>query len=179
MRRAIPTELGLLTKLKELSIYGMQLTGTIPSELGLMASSLTALYLHENYLSGKIPSELGLLTNLSSLWLHVLALTGTVPAELCALNEAGTLKTLAIDCNKVACSCQCSCPTEGGDVPRSNPALAAAQAEPLLVADPAFRDPVMAKSTVPTGGSSGLSGVYSLDDSIGREVNSLSNLFSH
>lgn len=101
----------------------MQLTGTIPTELALLSSTITGLFLHENYLEGKIPSELGLLTNLESLWLHQLSLTGTVPAELCTLFNTGKLQTLAVDCLKVSCSCQCSCPTEGGDAPRTDPVL--------------------------------------------------------
>ena len=131
MNGKIPTELGLLTLVNELSLYGMQMTGTIPTELGLLSSSITGLFLHENYLEGNIPSELGLLTNLESLWMHQLSLTGTVPAELCTLFDEGRLRTLAVDCLKVSCRCGCSCPTEGGDAPRTDPNLAST-AEQLL-----------------------------------------------
>ena len=132
MNGPIPTQLGLLTNIKELSLYGMQLTGTIPTDLALL-SNMTGLFLHENYLEGNIPSELGLLTNLESIWLHQLSLTGTVPVELCDLFTAGKLETLAVDCLKVTCRCKCSCPTEGFDVPRTDPDLPST-AE-LLVAD--------------------------------------------
>jgi len=45
-----------------------QLTGNIPSELGLL-SNLQELHLEGNQLSGNIPSELGLLTSLEMLHL--------------------------------------------------------------------------------------------------------------
>jgi hypothetical protein len=42
------------------------LTGTLPSELGLL-TALTKLYLFDNALSGALPTELGLLTALVEL----------------------------------------------------------------------------------------------------------------
>jgi len=118
MDGTVPTELGSVPQLRELSIYGQRLSGTIPTELGLLTQA-EGIFLHENFLDGTIPSELGLLTRLTSMWLHILGLTGTVPSELCDRLLNGTLKTLAIDCTKVACDCGCSCPTEGGDAPTS------------------------------------------------------------
>ena len=54
----IPTALGGLSNLLELSLYNNQLTGQIPSELGGLIN-LQQLYLFENQLSGEIPAELG------------------------------------------------------------------------------------------------------------------------
>ena len=97
-----------------MSLYGGQLTGTIPTELAQLSDSLTGLYIHENYLEGTIPTELGLLTKLESLWIHLLSLTGTMPSEICQLTETGKLTAISIDCTKVVCTCGCSCPKGEG-----------------------------------------------------------------
>jgi len=62
-----------------LYLWGNQLSGSIPSELGNL-TNLTELYLDGNQLSGEIPSELGDLTNLTALWLSGNGLRGCVPA---------------------------------------------------------------------------------------------------
>ena len=48
---------------------------------------VTALWLHENQLSGEIPSELGSLTNLARLFLFDNQLTGEIPSELSNLED--------------------------------------------------------------------------------------------
>ena len=60
---------------------GSSLTGTLPSELGLL-TALTKLYLVDNALSGVLPTELGLLTALVELILDGNSLTGSLPTEL-------------------------------------------------------------------------------------------------
>jgi len=60
----LPTSIGLLTNLQSLRLYSNSLTGTISTELGL-AVDLEYLNLAENDLSGTIPSELGRLTSVS------------------------------------------------------------------------------------------------------------------
>ena len=77
----IPSELGDLTSLEELVLYGNDLSGTIPSELGNL-SSLERLDLSWNDLSGTIPSELGDLTSLEELFLYNNELSGSIPSEL-------------------------------------------------------------------------------------------------
>lgn len=56
------TELGQLTELTEVS--NNQLTGSLPTELGLLLSSLIWLQLGNNLFTGTIPTELGQLTAL-------------------------------------------------------------------------------------------------------------------
>ena len=53
---SIPPEIGCLTNLEYLGLYGNQLTGEIPSEIGNL-THLTTLYLFDNQLTGEIPPE--------------------------------------------------------------------------------------------------------------------------
>ena len=62
----IPSELGSLSNLTTLHLYGNELSGEIPAELGNL-SNLTTLGLQSNELSGEIPPELGSLSNLIQL----------------------------------------------------------------------------------------------------------------
>ena len=77
----IPLELGKLTFLEVLGLYGNRLSGTIPSELGKL-TNLKGLYLWNNELNGSIPSALGNLVNLTVLRLSDNELSGTIPSEL-------------------------------------------------------------------------------------------------
>lgn len=72
---SLPTELGLLTGLQELSLDNNSLEGPIPPELGLL-SGLQLLWLSSNSLDGSLPSELGLMTGLSYLDLNSNSLEG-------------------------------------------------------------------------------------------------------
>merc|ERR1719329_341833 len=62
--------------------------------------------LYGNNLQGSIPSELGLLINLRLLFLTDNLLTGTLPDEVCALRDdnGGSLEFLYADC-EVMCPC--------------------------------------------------------------------------
>jgi len=65
---SIPTELGLLSKLRRLRLWANELNGTIPTELGGL-TSIQILGLRDNKLSGTIPTELGVLNNLGKSFL--------------------------------------------------------------------------------------------------------------
>ena len=80
----IPPELGNLANLRELALAGTGLTGTIPAELGKL-ENLTNLALWVNNFSGSIPPELGNLTKLTHLDLIDTDLVGIVPPELIGL----------------------------------------------------------------------------------------------
>lgn len=67
--------------LSSLHLYGNQLSGFIPPELGNLPT-LGLLYLNDNQLTGSIPPELGNLTNLHVLNLSYNQLTGSIPPEL-------------------------------------------------------------------------------------------------
>ncbi len=87
----MPTELGNLTKLKELRLERNQLSGTIPTELGNLAE-LRHLVFYVNQLSGTIPAELGNLTNLVWFYLNKNNLSGTIPTELGNLTKLEELR---------------------------------------------------------------------------------------
>ena len=82
----VPEELGDLSHLQVLHLYGNQLTGEIPADLGNLAS-LRVLSLSENQLTGAIPNELGGLANLTALYLENNRLTGELPATLGGLTN--------------------------------------------------------------------------------------------
>ena len=86
----IPPEIGSLANLEFLDLADNQLTGSTPAELGSL-SNLTLLYLWGNSLSGGIPPEIGSLTNLEFLDLADNQLTGSIPAELGSLSYLAQL----------------------------------------------------------------------------------------
>ncbi|MCP4696247.1 MAG: hypothetical protein GY862_05305, partial [Gammaproteobacteria bacterium] len=86
---SIPVELGNLSNLTSLDLYGNQLIGSIPVELGNL-TNLTNLELAKNQLSGSIPVELGDLTNLTGLHLSGNQLSGSIPALPSSLDSQYT-----------------------------------------------------------------------------------------
>ena len=104
----IPSEIALLSSLEELILWGNQLSGEIPADLGNL-TRLTRLTLSTNMLSGEIPSELGMLSNLRSLLISGNQLTGDIPPELGRLSN---LQDLWFDRNLLTGSI----PSELGDM---------------------------------------------------------------
>lgn len=74
--------------LEELDLGFNRLNGTIPTQLGTLAS-LRTLILHRNSLSGSIPPSLASLTLLRRLYLRFNYISGTLPAGLQAPNPLG------------------------------------------------------------------------------------------
>ena len=77
----IPPELGDLSELRALHLYGNELSGEISAELGRLVY-LDTLDLGDNQLTGPIPPELGQLARLVSLDLSVNQLRGDIPARI-------------------------------------------------------------------------------------------------
>lgn len=74
------------------SLENNQLQGFLPSELGLL-SNLKELSIGLNGVSGPLPSEIGSLTTIEVLDVGNTGLIGTIPREVCALNlPAGALR---------------------------------------------------------------------------------------
>jgi hypothetical protein len=92
----LPSELYQMSSLKELWLYGNNITGHIPRELGLM-TKLTLLEIDSNLLSGPLPSELGKIANMAKLHLFQNALSGWLPTELGLMTS---LTELALDGNR-------------------------------------------------------------------------------
>ena len=92
----IPAELGGLSNLGYLYLHGNDLSGVIPPELGGL-SNLGSLYLNSNDLSGAIPPELGDLANLYGLYLNSNDLSGVIPPELGGLSNLRGLQLAGND----------------------------------------------------------------------------------
>jgi Leucine-rich repeat (LRR) protein len=95
VRGSLPTEIRLLSNLKELDVRN-SLTGTIPSELGQMSALITLTLRSTAALTGTIPSELGQSSTIQKLLLDHNALTGTIPSELGLIS---TLQSLQLNSN--------------------------------------------------------------------------------
>jgi Leucine Rich Repeat len=109
LQPVLPHELALLTSLKAIRLADNDIGGSlsdlvIPADLATL-KLLRELNLSSNSLTGSIPSELGLMTGLEHLSLQHNLLEGDMPKEVCNLN----LKTLVVDCETVTCSYSCGC----------------------------------------------------------------------
>ena len=93
----IPPELGKLTRVRDFSLSSNQVEGPIPPEIGGMVS-VDAMYLSGNQLSGPIPAEFGNLVALEHLSLFSNKLSGPLPAELEHLKE---LKNVWLSDNQI------------------------------------------------------------------------------
>ena len=90
MNGPIPWEVSKLSDLQVLRLNDNQLSGVIPSELGLLSNSVRDLWLKANKLEGTIPAELfwesyrpsSDRTYAEGLYLHDNALSGTIPTEV-------------------------------------------------------------------------------------------------
>lgn len=95
LRGEIPPELGRLSNLEVLDLFSNELSGEIPSELGRL-TSLRKLELGYNRLSGEIPEELGNLTRLEELGIAVNELTGRIPRQL---GDLANLRSMDLGAN--------------------------------------------------------------------------------
>jgi len=109
----IPTEVGLLESMATLSITNGTLTGTIPTQLGDM-SSLRRLWLFNNELTGSVPIELKKLSDLEILEVHHNSLKGNMPDGVCNVihNSGSDVKSLTSDCDGGEIWCSDTCCTE-------------------------------------------------------------------
>jgi Leucine-rich repeat (LRR) protein len=86
----IPTELGALTNLQSLSMSNTTLSGRIPTEFGRLRQ-LGEARMNRNRLNGTFPTEMGLLQSLVTLELDRNLLTGTLPIELSNMTSLTSL----------------------------------------------------------------------------------------
>lgn len=93
------TELGKAPSLEDLRLDSNLLSGSIPTELGILVSSFRFLHLSNNFLTGQIPSELAQLGNLTLLSLGDNDLSGEIPGELSTLVANETLISIHVTGN--------------------------------------------------------------------------------
>ncbi|SVE20320.1 uncharacterized protein METZ01_LOCUS473174, partial [marine metagenome] len=86
----IPEDIGNMTALKKIQLYGNYLTGDIPASLWTL-ENLTVLSLSYNDLTGEIPSDIGNLTNLTELSLSGNTFSGSMPSEIGHLSNLTNL----------------------------------------------------------------------------------------
>lgn len=77
----LPSELGLLSSLQELTLESIRLSGSIPSQVGDL-STLTSLNMRHCRLTEGYPTELGRLSRLEYLDLGENTMSGTIPSEI-------------------------------------------------------------------------------------------------
>lgn len=100
----ISTQTHKLESLRSLSLFGTDIAGTLPSELGLV-TSLEMLYLaklipHDGeLLRGPLPSELGKLTNLQQISLWGNRITSTLPTEMGTMSD---MELLLVNTNLIS-----------------------------------------------------------------------------
>lgn len=87
-------DLSNLTNLREMNVRDNSLVGTLSTSIGLVGRALTSLKVNGNFMSGTIPSEMGLLTSLVELNLENNVMEGEIPSEI--FNLGKSLKILSI-----------------------------------------------------------------------------------
>jgi hypothetical protein len=98
---SIPTEFGLLTQLSNLDLSdNVFLSGVLPSELASL-SKLEHFNIGGSSISGTIPSEFGQLQSIKELFFNAPFLTGTIPEAICGIEG---LKGIAYTSN-LECPC--------------------------------------------------------------------------
>merc|ERR1711933_20727 len=106
----LPDNLGALN-LKRVHLDDNNFRGTIPSTLG-NAPNLESLLLHGNQFTGTIPESLSIPEKLVDARFHYNSLEGQVADNICETMYQGTLQTISVDCETVACEC-CICGAPG------------------------------------------------------------------
>ncbi|CAK9173462.1 unnamed protein product [Ilex paraguariensis] len=75
------------SSLQVLSLSRIQIGGVLPSTIGNLSTTLTSVWLNNNYISGTIPPEIGNLVSLSYLTIDTNLLTGTIPDSIGKLTK--------------------------------------------------------------------------------------------
>jgi len=94
----IPEEIYDMVTLTRLDLYDCQISGTISTSIAKLSNLETFRIRANRDLTGTIPSEIGLLRSISELWLHITGLTGKMPDEVCAIRGQGDLEILEANC---------------------------------------------------------------------------------
>ena len=85
---SLPTELGLLVQLQDLELSNLRyVSGTLPTQLGSMSAMNDGLLLSALAVSGTMPTHLGRLGQLTQWVIGDLRMSGTLPSELAAVDQ--------------------------------------------------------------------------------------------
>ncbi|KAF6157427.1 hypothetical protein GIB67_004365 [Kingdonia uniflora] len=95
----VPSNVTALRSLKTLVLSGMNLTGSVPKELGISLVELVYLDLSDNSLTGVIPSEIGNLVRLERLFFNSNEIEGGIPVEI---GNLSSLKWLCLYDNQLS-----------------------------------------------------------------------------
>ena len=87
----IPSEIGLLNRLNELSLQRTSIQGTLPTEF-YQLSTLDYLRLGNTQLSGTISTKIALLQELRALHIEGTFISGTIPEEIASIGELMELR---------------------------------------------------------------------------------------
>jgi hypothetical protein len=95
---SIPRSIGLYTALTRLDLNWVELTGTLPKEVGSLTNLHTIHLQNNGRLTGTLPTQLGNLNKLQYLYFHHnVGMTGTLPSQL---NRMSALILLELNDNK-------------------------------------------------------------------------------
>ncbi|CAB9498913.1 STYKc [Seminavis robusta] len=104
MQGSLPTEIGLLTRLRVFNASNMMLSATIPTEMAALGL-LERLDVHDTLLEGPLAHDMvSNWSNLQVLDVSDTSITGTIPSDLCELSDS-----LSFTCSSDLCGCYCVC----------------------------------------------------------------------
>lgn len=78
---ALPSAIGLMTKLTVLNLWNTGITGSLPDELWTL-SDMRRMDLDDNFITGTFPAELGQFPKLQELWMNGNQFSGTLPSTI-------------------------------------------------------------------------------------------------
>jgi hypothetical protein len=104
----LPNNLPSVSTLESFSITSCDFRGTIPSSFGNWGFTMKQMWMYDNSLTGSIPTELGLLNTMRLLQLEGNSFVGSMPDEICQnTNFPRPLEILGADCDDPGFSCDC------------------------------------------------------------------------
>jgi len=86
MQGTLPTEIGLLSELKELALSSNNISGSLPPQLSKL-SSLRFMLLGNNQLTGTLPAWFGELSDVRSLSISSNSLHGSIPNDMASMSR--------------------------------------------------------------------------------------------
>jgi Leucine-rich repeat (LRR) protein len=110
MTGSIPSEIGLFKNLEFLYLNSNSFNGTIASQFGLL-TRLEQLRLQDNHLSGSVPMELSSLVYVTSVKLFANSLTGSLDDVFCQQPTVVLLSKVDADCGGADPQVECTCCT--------------------------------------------------------------------